>query len=399
MGKASQPNRAYAALAVATLTLTINFWAWALISPLAAKYAEELVLKPLQVSVLVALPVIIGSLGRVLLGAVTDRFGGKKVFITICLLAAVPVTGLAFTKTYNEMLVAAVLLGISGASFVVGIPFINAWFAAKKRGFALGVYSMGNAGVAASGLLTPRLAASIGRSETFLLVAGLLLTIGLVVLPRIHEAPGWKASRTAPLQKLLRAASSGLTWDLSVIYAITFGAFVAFGVYLPVLLKDAYGLSVTDAASRAAGFVLLATVARPFGGWLSDRVGGIAVVRTALFIIPVLATLVAMQHSLHLYTSAAYLSLAFTLGCANGAVFAILSKLSQPQQVGSVSGIVGAAGGLGGFLPPLILGLTYQKTHSYAPAFLMLAGSAVIVLLYVSQRFKAAAYVREKALV
>jgi NNP family nitrate/nitrite transporter-like MFS transporter len=386
------PRAAYAALTVATASLTVNFWAWSLISPLASKYGDELVLNPLKVSVLVALPVLVGSLGRIPLGALTDRFGGKKILIAVCLLAIIPVLGLTIAKTYNEMLGLAILLGIGGASFVAGVPFISAWFPSQKRGLALGIYAMGNAGVSVSGLLTPKFVTWIGRPETYIFVAGLLLVMALVVLPRSQEAPGWEAARTPASKRFWQAARQRITWDLSVIYAITFGAFVAFGVYLPVLLKETYGLTVTDAASRAAGFVLLATAARPLGGWLSDRFGGPRVVRTVLVAVALLASIVAFQSSLHLYTSAAYLSLAVALGCGNGAVFALLSRRTEPKQIGSVSGIVGAAGGLGGFLPPLILGLTYQWTRSYTPAFLMLSVSAIIALAYVHQRFKTKFY-------
>lgn len=394
MGIKSSSRRAYSSLAVVSLALTVNFWAWSLLSPLATKYSDELALSPLQTSILVALPVIIGSLGRIPLGALTDRYGGKKVLIAACLLAMIPVLGLTIASSYGVLLTMAVLLGVGGASFVAGIPFVSAWFPTKKRGFALGVYAMGNAGVAVGGLLTPRLAGLIGRDETFILVAIMLLFMAIVALPRLSEAPDWKISKISPRHKFMLAAKQGLTWDLAVVYAITFGAFVAFGVYLPILLKTIYGLSVTDAASRAAGFVLLATLARPVGGWLSDHIGGTTIVRTVLCGVPILATIVAFQPTLHLYTSVAYLSLAVVLGCGNGAVFALIGKLAKPDQLGSLSGIIGAAGGLGGFLPPLILGFTYQHTQTYAPAFLLLSVSSIAALLYVNQRFKAAVYQR-----
>lgn len=389
---AQTPRAAYAALAVTTIALTINFWAWSLISPLASKYGDELALNPLRVSVLVALPVLVGSLGRIPLGALTDRFGGKKVLAAVCLLAIVPVLGLIVANSYNALLLVAVLLGISGASFVAGVPFISAWFPWSKRGLALGIYAMGNAGVSVSGLLTPQLATWLGRRETFILVACLLMATALMILLYSRDAPGWEPAKTSAAKRFIHSARQRLTWDLSTMYALTFGAFVAFGVYLPVLLKETYGLTMADAAGRAAGFVLLATVARPLGGWLSDRLGGPYVVRGALSAVTVLAAVVAFQPSLHLYTSAAYLSLAVALGCGNGAVFALLSRLSEPKHIGSVSGIVGAAGGLGGFLPPLILGLTYQWTESYAAAFLMLSISAAAILMYVHRQFKTRLY-------
>lgn len=202
------------------------------------------------------------------------------------------------------------------------------------------------------------------------------------------NAPGWKPAKGSSAARLLAAAKLRLTWDLSSVYAVTFGAFVAFGVYLPVLLKVSYGLSLTDAAARAAGFVLLATIARPVGGWLGDKVGAQRVVRLALCSVIPLAAFAAFQPTLQLQTTVAYLSLAFVLGCANGAVFALVGKLAKPDVMGSVTGIVGAAGGLGGFLPPLLLGFTYQRMHSYTLALIMLSVTALVVLIYINRRFK-----------
>lgn len=379
---------AYFALIIATLALLINFWAWSLLSPLGTAYEKELSLQPVQLSLLLAVPVIIGSLGRILLGVLTDKYGGKLVFTVVCFLMVIPVVGLTFAHDYTQLMFTAFFLGLAGASFVVGVPYISAWFAPERRGFVLGVYSMGNAGTALSGFMTPRLASSVGRNTTFYIVAVLLIAMGLVFAFWGKNSPNWKAAIGSPISRMVAAARQRVTWDLSAVYAITFGAFVAFGVYLPVLLKVSYGLSLTDAATRAAGFVLLATLARPLGGWLSDKVGGKLVLRVGLVIVIFLASFVAFQPALALHTTIAYLGLAFMLGFCNGAVFALLGRVAKPEFMGSTTGIVGTAGGLGGFLPPLILAATYQYTNSYAPALVMLSVSAFIVLVYVNIRFK-----------
>lgn len=390
------PRSAYFTLIIATVALIINFWAWSLLSPLGAKYANELSLNPLSLSLLLAVPVIIGSLGRIILGMITDRFGGRIVFATTCLLAMIPVVALAFADTYTQLILIAIFLGIGGAAFVVGIPYISAWFSPEKRGLVFGVYSMGNAGTAVSGFLTPRLDNAIGRQGTYFLVASLLFIMAMIFMFWGKNAPGWKPPEGSAIKRFMTAAKSRITWDLASVYVITFGAFVAFGVYLPVLLKVSYGLSLTDAASRAAGFVLLATLARPVGGWLSDKVGGKRVIRVVLMGVVVLATFVALQLTLQLHTTIAYLSLAFVLGCGNGAVFALVGKLSNPDSMGSVTGIVGACGGLGGFLPPLILGFTYQRAHSYSIALMMLAASALLTFFYINRRFDTSTYKVER---
>jgi NNP family nitrate/nitrite transporter-like MFS transporter len=383
---------AYLALTTATLLLAVNFWAWSLLGPLGTRYADQLSLSPLSLSFLLAIPVIIGSLGRIILGVITDKYGGRLIFTIVSLLTAIPVVALGFCTTYNQLLFVALFLGMSGATFVIGVPFISAWFSPERRGFVLGLYSLGNAGTAISGLLTPRLDNVIGRQWAFNVVASILVILALIFYRYVKDAPSWKPPKDSALKQFRIAATTRTTWDLSLLYIITFGAFVAFGVYLPVLLKVAYSLSVTDAASRAAGFILLATIARPFGGWLSDKIGGRTVIKGALLTTIFLSLYVSFQPALHLHTTIAYLSLAFVLGCNNGAVFALLGKLSKPGTMGTVSGIVGALGGLGGFFPPLVLGFTYQRTQSYSLALIMLASCALAGLVYCVFRFRSRPY-------
>jgi NNP family nitrate/nitrite transporter-like MFS transporter len=262
------------ALALATVGFAVNFWAWSLLSPLAPRYQELLGLSPLAVSVMVAVPVIVGSLGRIPLGALTDRYGGRIVFAALSFVVIAPVLFLAFATAYPALLLGGFFLGLGGASFAVGVPFVNAWFPPERRGFALGVYGMGNIGTAISGFVSPRVANSMGRPWAFLIVAVLLAATGLAFLVLGRDAPN-RPKATEPFMTRFRAAARlPIARDLAVIYAITFGGFVAFGVYLPTFLKTVYGLETTDAASRAAGFVVLATLARPIGGWLADRGAG-----------------------------------------------------------------------------------------------------------------------------
>lgn len=376
------------ALILATFALTVNFWAWSLLGPLGATFASQFSLNPIQLSIMLAIPVLLGSFARIPFGVLTDRLGGHLMFSALCFIAVIPVVWLAVANSYTQFLLAGLLLGITGAAFAIGIPYVNAWFPPEKRGLVLGIYSMGNAGTAVSGFLTPQFTNLFDRQIAYLIVAGILFLMGIIMVLWGYNSPNWKPSKDSALTRLKIAAKSLVTWDLSFLYAVSFGAFVAFGVYLPVLLKVSYGLSLTDAAARAAGFVLIATVARPIGGYLSDKVGGQKVIRVVFVAIAILATFIALQPALAPPTTVAYLSLAAFLGLGNGAVIALVSKLTQPERVGSVTGIVGAIGGLGGFLPPLILGLTYEKTHSYSIALLGLALTAIIVFVYINQRFR-----------
>ena len=380
---AYQPGRNQA-LAIATLILIVNFWAWSVLGPLASKYAASLHLSPIQVSGLVSIPVIVGSIGRIVLGALTDHYGGKKVFVAVCLLGTIPLLGLAFATSYAQLLSFGFFLGLSGAAFSVGIPFVNAWFPPQKRGLALGIYGMGNLGVAVSGFMTPRLANHLGTRWAYMIVAGILLLSALLAALKLHDSSQWRRTKVPFSQSLRQAASLRTTQDLAVVYMLTFGAFVAFGLYLPVLLKTVYHLPLTDAAGRAAGFVIVATFARPVGGWLSDKVGGLNVLRLVLLAAAVLAGLLVIQQPLGPLVTAQYLGLAMLLGFGNGAVFALVSRLSPPKLLGSVAGVVGAAGGLGGLLPPMIMGFSYQYTKSYSVAIALFCAANLLIFAYIS---------------
>ena len=177
------------ALALATVGFAVNFWAWSLLSPLAPRYQELLGLSPLAVSVMVAVPVIVGSLGRIPLGALTDRYGGRIVFAILSFVVIAPVLFLAFATSYPALLLGGLVLGLGGASFAVGVPFVSAWFPPERRGVALGVYGMGNIGTAISGFVSPRVASSIGRPWAFLIVAVRLAA---------SAWPSWSLAATPP---------------------------------------------------------------------------------------------------------------------------------------------------------------------------------------------------------
>jgi Nitrate/nitrite transporter len=370
-----------AALLLATVGFAVNFWAWALLTPLGPVYKELLGLTPLEVSVLVAVPIIVGSVGRVPLGALTDRYGGRAVFAVASFVGVLPVIFLSMVESYPALLLGGFVLGVAGATFAVGVPFVNAWFPPGRRGFALGIFGMGNIGTAISGFATPWLATEFGRAMPFVVVAIALTLVGLAFVVVGRDAPGATVSVEPFLTRFLEAARLRITVELAAMYALTFGGFVAFGVYLPLYLREVYGLTIADAAARAAGFVVLATVARPIGGRLSDQIGGRRVLAGALAVVVVCAVIVSFQPVMPLAT-AGFLTMAAALGFGNGAVFAMLGRAVPVRMVGSATGVVGAAGGLGGFLPPIVMGLIYQASGSYAIGLMLLAAVASAGFVY-----------------
>jgi NNP family nitrate/nitrite transporter-like MFS transporter len=367
-------------LTLATVAFTVNFWAWNLLSPLAPLYRQMLKLSPVQVSVMVAVPVLVGALGRIPLGALTDRYGGRVVFGVTCLVGALAVLFLAWANAYWALLLGGFVLGITGATFAIGVPFVSAWFPPERRGFALGVYGMGNIGSAIAGFVAPPLARH-GRPLPFLVAAVALVVMGLVMLLLARDAPGRRPVTDGMLVRVRRALALRSTQELAALYAITFGGYVAFSVYLPTYLREAYGLSLADAAVRAAGFIVVATLARPVGGWLSDRFDGVRVLRVALGGLGLLAIVAAFDRTLALATIA-FLGLAVCLGLGNGAVFSLLPARVPASAVGSATGVIGAAGGLGGFVPPILMGLVFQATGSYAIGLMLLSDVALAALVY-----------------
>ncbi|MEV0590743.1 MFS transporter [Nonomuraea cavernae] len=369
------------ALALATAAFAVNFWAWALLSPLGPVYKELLGLSAFAVSLLVAVPVIVGSLGRMVLGALTDRYGGRLVFGVCSLIGVLPVLFLAFAESYPALLAGGLLLGITGATFAIGVPYVNGWFPPERRGLALGIFGMGNIGTAVSGFATPWLATEFGRPAPFFAVAVALVAVGVAFLTMGRNAPGTQAATEPFLTRFAAAARLRVTRELAAMYALTFGGFVAFGVYLPLYLGAVYELSVADAAARTAGFVVLATLARPVGGWLADRVGGPLVLSWVLAAVFGCAIIVSFAPGMLLAT-VGFLAMAAALGLGNGAVFAILGRAVPGTMVGSATGVVGAAGGLGGFLPPIVMGLIFQATGSYSIGLMLLAAMALGGFVY-----------------
>lgn len=367
------------ALVLGTLAFTLCFSVWGLIAPLAPLFRRTYDLSTTEVGVLVAVPVILGSLLRIPAGLLTDRYGARVVFPILIASLVVPLTLAALSRSYGGLLAAGFLLGIAGASFAVGIPFVSTWFPPERQGFALGVYGMGNIGTAVAALVAPRLAAGPGWPSTFWvfvpLTGGFAGLFWLVAResPRFVPRTGTIADRTRVLVE--RPAA----WVLVLFYFVTFGGFVAMGNFLPAFLVSGYGLTPADAGARTAGFVIMATLARPVGGWVADRWGGATTLNVVFVLEAIFAIVLAFEPGM-VGITIGFLGSACALGVGNGAVFKLVAELF-PKETGTLAGVVGAAGGLGGFFPPIVLGLVRDVTGSYAIAFMLLSEFALACLI------------------
>jgi NNP family nitrate/nitrite transporter-like MFS transporter len=370
-------------LGMATLGFALNFWAWALLSPLAVSFTAALKLSSFQQALLVAVPVVVGSLGRIPVGALTDRFGGRMMFPIVSLVTVVPVLflGLWGHSSLAALLVGGFFLGIAGTAFAVGVPFVSAWFPPERRGFAIGVFGAGMGGTAISALTTVKLVDAHTTSTPFVITAVVLTAYGVLAALVLRDAPGRAVHTGSLLAKMREALGLRITWQAATLYAIGFGGYVAFSVYLPTYLKNAYALTPADAANRMAGFVVVAVLLRPVGGWLSDRVRPGSVLMMAFAVVAVDALVQSSTPDLAPLGTIVFLTMAAALGTATGATFALVAQRAPAAQVGAVTGIVGAAGGLGGFVPPLVMGSIFGHSGDYRTGLLALSAMAVLVLL------------------
>lgn len=376
-------------LVLATAAFTLMFWAWNLIAPLAPEYAQRLDLSPTQTSLLIAFPVLIGAVGRIPVGALTDRYGGRAMMAAVSFVSVVPVLLLGFVgNSFPLLLVLGFFLGIAGTSFAVGVPFVSRWHGPERRGFATGVFGAGMGGTALSAFFTPYLAGALGLVWTHVLMALALVLMGVLVLVVCRNPPGWEPT-TDPLTPRLRGAL-GLraTWQNILLYAVAFGGFVAFATYLPTLLHNAYGFAQTEAGLRAAGFALVAVVARPAGGILSDKIGPVRVCLVSFVGTTLMAVALVFQPPTELPAGTVFVLMAAFLGLGTGGVFALVAQLVEPARVGTVTGLVGAAGGLGGYFPPLVMGVVFQASGTYTLGFVLLAAVALGTALYTAVAFR-----------
>jgi MFS transporter, NNP family, nitrate/nitrite transporter len=367
---ASEPRNRH--LTLGTISFLICFAAWGLISAFAPTFRAQFKLTATETSFLVAVPVLLGSLARIPMGLLTDRFGGRIVFTVLFLASAGAAALVPSASTYYQLLGAGFLLGLAGSSFAVGVGYVSPWFPKNQQGTALGVYGMGNMGQSFAVFGGPVVAAWIGRDNIFYAVAALLVLWSIVYFLSARDAPGRPPAKgLGPMLHIM--TSEKLSWVLSLFYFLTFGGFVAFSIYLPTLLKDTFKFTAADAGFRTAGFVVLATLLRPIGGALSDKIGG-ARVLSGVFLGLVPFSLLLAWDAILPFTVGA-LGCAALLGLGNGAVFKLVPQYF-PASTGAVTGLVGAMGGLGGFFPPLVLGAFRDRLGVVWPGFLLLSATA-----------------------
>ena len=360
----------------------ISFMVWVLLGPLAVFITEDFKLTPAQKGLLVALPILGGSIMRLVLGTMTDRIGAKKTALFGLTVTLIPLLwGWLGAKSLSELHIVGLMLGVAGASFATALPMASRWYPPEHQGLAMGIAGAGNSGTVLAALFAPRIAKAHGGDWHIVLAYAIIPIVitWFVVAFMAKDSPDKPAPKG--MSEYLGVLKQADTLWFCLFYSITFGGFVGLASFLPTFYVDQYGLEKVQAGSMTALCVFAGSFVRPIGGYLADRFGGVRILVAIYAGVGILAFAVAQLPAVTMATSLLFLLMA-TLGCGNGAVFQLVPQ-RFPRQIGVMTGIVGAAGGMGGFFLPTLLGYVKQNLGSFGAGFGIFALAATIAIVLI----------------
>lgn len=361
------------------LYFDISFMIWGMIGPLSVIIALDYPMDPVQKAQLVALPVLGGSILRLVLGFLSDYIGPKLTAQIGMILTLIPLLlGWQWVQSLEQLYVVALLLGIAGASFAAALPLAGQWYPKEHQGLAMGIAGAGNSGTVIATLFANRLAQHFDSWE---IVFGIAMIP--IILVFIFFTIFAKNSPNRPEPKKLSQYATVLkqkdAWVFCAFYCVTFGGFVGLANYLTIFFNTQYGLTAVQAADIATICVIAGSFFRPVGGFLADRIGGTKMLMYLYSGAGIMLACVSFLPPLPVVVSLLFVGM-MCLGAGNGSVFQLVPQRFG-NEIGLMTGIVGAAGGLGGYALPLILGNLYKATGSYTIGFIMLS---IIVLCCLS---------------
>lgn len=358
-------------LLCALLYFTVSCMTWMLVGALANSIIPDLgQVSDSRKGLMVAVPLLGGSLLRLVLGPLTDHIGARKTAMLGLGLTVIPLLmGWLWADSYVKVLFMGLLLGVAGASFAAALPLASRWYPPHCQGLVLGIVGAGNGGTALATLLGPPVAATWSWHAAFgMALIPVVATLALFAV-LAKDSPRQPAAKSlADYSAVLKVPDCG--W-FCFFYAITFGGFVGLVSFLAIFFHDQYGLSRINAGAFATLCAITGSLIRPLGGHLSDRFGGIRVLGLLYVGAALSMAGVSTMPSLTACTVLLVAGMAL-LGMGNGAVFQLVPQ-RFPNEIGVVTGLVGAAGGLGGFLLPNLLGSLRQMTSSYRGGFITFA--------------------------
>ena len=391
------------ALWLSTVSFAVCFAVWTIFSIIGVRIKQQLGLSDSEFGLLVATPILTGSLSRIFLGIWTDQYGGRVVFTLTMVAASVATFLLSYATTYPLMLVAALGIGLAGGSFAVGIAYVSRWFPKDKQGTALGIFGAGNVGSAVTAFAAPFVMVAFGWTVVAQVWAAAILAMAIIFWFTTKDDPVITERRR--LGTVVRSTLMELAplrnlqvWRFSLYYFFVFGAFVALALWLPRFLVGAYELDIKTAGVLAAFYSVPASIFRAYGGYLSDRVGARKVMYWTFGVSAIICFMLSYPNTdyvihgiggpIHFTTSVGlvpFVILVFVLGFFMSLGKAAVYKhipVYYPEHVGSVGGIVGLVGGLGGFILPITFGVVLDLTGVWTTCFMILFGIVVVSLLW-----------------
>lgn len=364
-------------LTLQTLSLVAGFMAWSIISPLMPFISQDVDISPGQISVILAIPVILGSVLRVPFGYLTNIVGAKWVCFWSFIVLLLPIFLLGQAQSPGMLMLSGFFLGIGGAIFSVGVTSVPKYFSKDKVGLANGIYGVGNIGTAVSSFCAPVLAGAIGWQNT---VRSYLIILSIFAILMFFLGDKNEPKVKIPLMAQVKDLSKNYKlYYLSLWYFITFGAFVAFGIFLPNFLVDHFSIDKVDAGIRSGIFIALATFLRPVGGVIGDKFNAVQALIIDFVIMIIGALILSLSSHIVLFTIGC-LAISICAGIGNGLIFKLAPSYFS-KEAGSANGIVSMMGGLGGFFPPLVITFVTSITGSSHLAFFFLAIFGVIALI------------------
>lgn len=371
-------------LTLQTLSLVVGFMAWSIISPLMPYISQDIKVNPGQLSIILAIPVILGSILRVPFGYLTNVIGAKWVFFCSFVVLLFPIFFLGQAQTPGMLMLSGFFLGVGGAIFSVGVTSIPKYFSKDKVGLANGIYGMGNIGTAVSSFLAPPIAGIIGWQTT---VRSYLIIIAIFAILMFIFGDKNEPKVKVPLASQFKKLSSNYKlYYLSLWYFITFGAFVAFGLFLPNYLVNNFGIDKVDAGIRSGVFIALATFLRPIGGILGDKFNAVKVLMIDFIMMIIGAVILGISSHIALFTIGC-LTISICAGLGNGLIFKLVPSYFAKES-GAANGIVSMMGGLGGFFPPLVITYVTGLTGSSHLAFILLAIFGTLAFITMGHLYK-----------
>ena len=371
-------------LTLQTLSLVVGFMAWSIISPLMPFISQDIKINPGQLSIILAIPVILGSILRVPFGYLTNIIGAKWVFFCSFIILLFPIFFLGQAQSPGMLMASGFFLGVGGAIFSVGVTSVPKYFSKDKVGLANGIYGMGNIGTAISSFLAPPIAGIVGWQTT---VRSYLIIIAIFAILMFFLGDAKEPKVKVPLGAQVKDLSSNYKlYYLSLWYFITFGAFVAFGLFLPNYLVNNFGIDKVDAGIRSGVFIALATFLRPVGGILGDKFNAVKALMIDFVAMIIGAVILGVSSHIALFTIGC-LTISICAGLGNGLIFKLVPSYFAKES-GTANGIVSMMGGLGGFFPPLVITYVTSLTGSSHLAFILLAVFGILAFITMGHLYK-----------